>query len=1049
LAGSSSEEEEEETEGETEEGEETPPDEAAEGARGVGIGIAVNVARTTTAAMIESGVQAKAAGILLSAKTPADGAHAFSSEAISGAGAKKVGFAGAFGLNLVKNELAADVAGGAQLDAGTGNLSLDVAGTATNTAKATASVTTDEAKRGVGTPFAINVARNTVRSEVADDALVRRQGTIDEAGAADISLKATSTQTATTEAKGGAGAEGAAGAKAATPVFSIASIHNTTIVRLGGDHLATNRATGNATIEAKHTATTTTKAEGLPVANETAAGIALAVGIGSDDVAASIGGNWQFGGDVTIKADSTATTAVESKASVKGGQLEDEEDVDKQTDDAKQQATDLDGQAIDEEEPADLETPAGSLAVAGAAAVNVAIDKTRAFQEAGSDLAAGGDMSLSAIAKVDSKAKADASTVTLSLPEEPTEPPEEGEEEEEPEIDHNATGVGIAAAGNFAKVTTEATIEGNSSSTAASLKLDAGMAAESGQHLFAAEATSGIGVSKLGVAGSLAINFVRNDSSATIGFGASVDLDQPGGTADPTLTSRNKTKSDAEAKSTVEGRPSTGIGPSAAIDVTRNTSTASLAETAAIAGTVGNYKVEAIGDYDANTESEAETQSEFAPAEEGGDEGGLSISPSLAMTVAVNNTDLFSLAGVAQGAGSRGIGASLDTAFITKSTDAWIAQGTNVDADGNVQVAATSSEDATSLAATAGGAGSTNIVGAAAVYVLDITPQAVLGDDPTDAELPTAPANIHAAGNVLVSATETTELDLITGAAGGAGQSSFGGAANVSTIKKETIALIADGAIVAADASAAVAALSPKTGKFGFSFPNQTFGENEVRPPILNLSQTDSTGDGVNDLTDLSLTRPRLVTPQTTSLRGVAVTATNQEDIATLAVGAAGSGNLAINLTTTVNIVRTTTAARIGDNAQVNVNNQAIAGQQSVLVAAGNDFSHLDVSGSIVGSGSTAIGPAAAVTTVKNDTSASIGANADVKAKRDVTLQAEATEDALLIAASGAASGSVTVAGSLNVFMLKNRTYAFIDNDANVRPKGTSSFRPRTRPTST
>jgi hypothetical protein len=1630
-------------------------------------------------------VQAKAVGISLSAKTPADAAHAFNSESISGAGAKKIGFAGAFGLNLVRNETAADVAGGAQLDAGAGNLSLDAAGTTTNTAKATASVTTDEAKRGVGTPFAINVARNTVRSEVADDVLVRQQGTTSASGAADIAVKATSTQTSTTEAKGGAGSEDEAGAKAATPVFSIASIHNTTIARLGGDDLATNRASGNATVEAKHTATTTTKAEGSPVADETAAGISLAIGIGSDDVAASISGNWQFGGNVTIKADSTATTAVESKASVKGGQQEDEEDVDKQTDDAKKQATDLDGQAIDEEEPADLETPAGSLAVAGAAAVNVAIAKTRAFQEAGSDLTAGGDMSLSALAKVDAKAIADASTVALSLPEEPTEPPADGEEEEEPEVDHNSTGVGIAAAGNFAKVTTEATIEGNSSTSAASLKLDAGTAAESGQHLFKAESTSGIGVSKLGVAGSLAINFVRNDSSATIGFGASVDLDQPGGTADLTLTSRNKTKSDAEAKSTVEGRPSTGIGPSIAINVTRNTSTASLAESAAVAGTVGNYKVEAIGDYDANTESEAGTQSEFAPAEEGGDEGGLAISPSLAMTVAVNkttaqsrgtqgldvtgdlsvlathtsdinseaksdvaaekaavgtslalnvvvdsataaasgsydiagkadvkatsnlnvdafseatasgaradsqpaesledqakeygkelleeikdtrslkgslqstynevkgeiqsklnqdveakgvaaaisgnvvvtttdasvngnvivagdvtiqstaevdvdaeatglaaalslqdgigaavaanvvdinthasaagqslsggnisilagnasgdqyevksralagggakedgkagsfaanivvgdtsatvvegtnvsttddleigaqndlrlqniagaggigqndgfggalalnvvrndtaaslgggsfaniggsmtilaegsvkpiegdveqdplslavggaaagdsvragaiainvivdhthafigenrqltvnstnprvpgnlqivatdateirsgagaitlstgkgkglgaalnvvtketlafvgnnaavtttgtltvvatatedlftiaaaptlggsgttpsfagaaaahfhntttqarigenasvstrantvvqanhtleaeviagalsggstdavggsmatifsadttealigagadvtvqgnsgltvaaigsetvkplalgavgagsdgvagsivltrlnqttrahvdadaniigrnltspgttrpnvkveatnNTDLFSLAGVAQGAGTKGLGAALDTAFVTKQTQAWIAEGTTVDADGNVQVAATSSEDATSLAATAGGAGSRNIAGAAAAYVLDVTTHAILGDNPTDEVVPATPANIHAAGNVLVSATETTELDLITGAAEGAGQSSFGGAANVSTIKKETVALVADGTIVAADASDSVTALSPNTGKFGISFPTQSFGANEVRPPIINTANTDSTGDGVNDLTDQSIFRPRLVTPQTTSLRGVAVTATNQDDIATLAVGAAVSGNLAVNLTAPVNIVRTTTAARIGNGAQVNVNNQATAGQQSVLVAAGNDFSHLDISGSIAGSGSAAIGPAAAVTTVKNDASASIGAEADVRAKRDVSVQTEATEDALLIAASGAGAGQTAVAGSLNVLSLKNSTHAFIDDRANVAAEG-------------
>ena len=409
-------------------------------------------------------------------------------------------------------------------------------------------------------------------------------------------------------------------------------------------------------------------------------------------------------------------------------------------------------------------------------------------------------------------------------------------------------------------------------------------------------------------------------------------------------------------------------------------------------------------------------------------------SPSVKIN-AVDTTLLKSGAGALTGSGSRGFGGSLDATKIEKSTHAFAAGGAHLEADRDISISANSSEDVVSLAGSVGVASGTSILGAMSGYSLDVTTEAVLGDNPLDLLEPTAPGVAHARGSVVVTADEKSELDFIDGAVGLSASSAVGGAANLSVVKKNTRALIAPTAQVDADALEAIDPISLPNGKFNVSFPVAGFNADRVAVPAL--TSVDSDGDHVGELTDSSITRTRVVVPQVESKRGVLVSAINRDDLAAYVAGGGGSaGGFAIGISTPAAIVRSETVANIGHDAQINTHNSAIAGgNQSVTVTAGSDYSHLGLSGALA-VGSVGIAPAANIESTRLNTFASIGENADVVAERDVNVQANATEDSLLITASGSFTGGLGANGSLSVFGLDNQTHAFIAAGADVDAGG-------------
>jgi hypothetical protein len=166
----------------------------------------------------------------------------------------------------------------------------------------------------------------------------------------------------------------------------------------------------------------------------------------------------------------------------------------------------------------------------------------------------------------------------------------------------------------------------------------------------------------------------------------------------------------------------------------------------------------------------------------------------------------------------------------------------------------------------------------------------------------------------------------------------------------------------------------------------------------------------------------------------VAVSALNQDDVEAYGIGVSVGGNTGFQFSVVVDVYNSYTDAYIADNSQVNQDRSAVDNDQSVLVAAGNDYYHLGVAGVLSGSGSFAATPGVDVAVTDINTHAYIGAAALVDASSDVEVRANSAEDMLEIAAAvaGSGTGSGAGAGAVTVLNLDSETHAYIDNGAAV-----------------
>ncbi len=246
------------------------------------------------------------------------------------------------------------------------------------------------------------------------------------------------------------------------------------------------------------------------------------------------------------------------------------------------------------------------------------------------------------------------------------------------------------------------------------------------------------------------------------------------------------------------------------------------------------------------------------------------------------------------------------------------------------------------------------------------------------------------------------------------------------------MALVGDGAKVTADGLRA--GLTVEDGGIGVGYaaappmnasglPNAAAGQKgsaaafEVGTPTFNAPD----GNG-NSSSDPSFSGNRVATPSTRAgFTGLAVTATNRDDIETFAV-ALGAGTAGIGVGSATNVVSTSTTAGIGAGANVNADTSTGGAGQSVLVGAGDDFSHVALAGAL-GFGTVGVAPGVDVTVLSHDTSASIGGNASVKARDDVVVQAS-NQDHLLLISAGIAAGTVGVGGAVNVLVVNNHAAA-------------------------
>lgn len=308
----------------------------------------------------------------------------------------------------------------------------------------------------------------------------------------------------------------------------------------------------------------------------------------------------------------------------------------------------------------------------------------------------------------------------------------------------------------------------------------------------------------------------------------------------------------------------------------------------------------------------------------------------------------------------------------TLTTKAFIDDGASVDADGDILVQATASEDILSIAAGVAGSGMVSVGGSVPVTVLTTTTKAFIGEDATSA-LDGATAN--AGGNILVSAQDDTDADVIAGSLGiGIGAVGVGASVGVTVITKDTDAFIGDYATVDAGANTATALNSIYTGEFNDS------------------------GDFATE----------------SDFKGLAVQAASSEDL--LSIAAAGGGGFFAGVAggVSVEVISSDTRAYVGEYAIINAGDGTEGAVQSVNITALNDAKVLAIGGG-VGIGIAGIGGGVDVGILRNNTAAYVGNNAVVEAQKDVDVNALAEKDVVTLALS-VGGGAVGAAGSISVW---------------------------------
>ena len=382
---------------------------------------------------------------------------------------------------------------------------------------------------------------------------------------------------------------------------------------------------------------------------------------------------------------------------------------------------------------------------------------------------------------------------------------------------------------------------------------------------------------------------------------------------------------------------------------------------------------------------------------------------------ATDTTSLFDVVGAAGVGGSAGVGASADVDVLTKNTQAYVGNGAWVETAGNLTVQAASSEDLRSIALGFGAGGAAGVAGSVAVYSLTTTTKGYLDDNST----------LRAKGSALISADDNTSLDLIAGSAAGGGSAAVGAGVGVTVFSKTTQAYIGNNADVVALGNGA--GVTSATGDFNVSAGSAISGDGEVTDSV---SPEDAQGNSIGGRSAFTyLTKQRISTPVTSTVNGLAVAATNRDKVESFTVTGAAAGAAAITIGGNVAVLTTDTEASIGSGTQVNqasIAGSSASGAQSVRVAAGDDQFHVGLGGAAAGAGAAAIGAGADVLVAGNTTKATIGANAQVKAARDVEVLARGQEQYLEMGAGLAAAGAVAIAGSVGVISLNDTTYASI-----------------------
>ncbi len=941
----------------------------------VGVAVAINNTAAINTATLESTTgQASltAPAINVAATAPVasgDDVHDDSSSAISGVTGENVGVAGGLALNIVSNTTEASVPSGSTVST-VGDVTFNAQNSVTEaaTAQPPDGEIGGEAEDalGMGAGVALNIDTNTTLADLEDTAQVT--------GAHDLTLTADSDDDVSTNADSGS----SGGSASISPSVAITVVTNTTDAQVGAPDAAKDALFVGGAFSA--TATHTGRASTSTGANagdggDFSAGVSIALGFVTDLTTATTARSINVrGGGVTFEADNSAASLVSSSASADGGPsdgssgtVDFQNAVQRAYADTMGLITDSKGNSVSAGNTKSAaatpsaQTSDGSVTVAAAVAVNIVDSEAVAAIPGGLTITATGPLTVNASNDTGSPDEVVFGDTANAW----------GTDAGEAKV-----GVGAAVGLNLVKDVTAATI-GASTIKAVGVTVNAGMLGDDPSNYFSANATSGAGSSKVGVAGAVAINIVNDTSEALVETGASVAA----GGGDVNVTSLNVS---SDLTFAVPAGAATGddlgVGASVAVNVITNVTWSEIQNGAALTG-AGNVAVTASGSPTITTWGQ------------NGSEGGIAVAGGVATTIASDKT-------------TARIGSD------SKALDA--AGGLTIDASGAFSV--NSLADATTNAGESFGLG--------ASVVVSVTQDAFLAD---------LDRNVSAGGPVSVT-DEATSSSQATAVASEEGSKESDGSADQQSQSQFSFAKGAGGSN-SPNVSAPPTSNSQMTSASSSASSKSGGSKGQTKTGIaaavaVNVITTSTVAEIENGLT---------VTSKNGSLT---VGTTNQSSALALADGRAVKNQTSIGAAVSLNVAKVTNTATIGLSDKISADGVNVTALMPAAVdntPLVNDFSTQGL-GVAVGS-QTGIAGTAGINVVTITTTASIGAattvngaGTTVKSFGGLNVQAANDETFQNIVFTVAVAGDTGAGAAVNVNVLTNPTYAFLDSNvqANV-----------------
>ena len=561
-----------------------------------------------------------------------------------------------------------------------------------------------------------------------------------------------------------------------------------------------------------------------------------------------------------------------------------------------------------------------------------------------------------------------------------------------------------------------------------------------------------------------------NHSNATLGVGTGAISNSAVGASVAVMVNDSDVKAsltgDAKKEKTIEADGISVKADNAYNGSAKDSESDSTAKTVAVGFAAGAAKFAGSGSVTVNVISQKADASIGKGDYQAGNQG---------VTVeAKNRANLFGLAGgLGINLGGTGIGAAADVQTYKGHTYASIEDGAKLSKASSVRVNAESEEDLTSVAATIATGDTFAGAGAAGLHVISTDTKAYIGNqedkDVTDA----GKAELVDAGDVSVTAKDTTKLTTSGGSGAVSGTGAGGLSAAVEVVNKKAAAYVGNHASVAgkslsvqaeniSDSKTAAAGLGVGGTAGVAGAASETFVTHVTDAHVGKAARVTTSGDAAvqaissfkqgagagglgggetagiglaNSTVSMSAdTKAHVDNGAKVTGKNVRIKADHTTDItyATIAGGLAGTA--AINGAVGVNVLDTKTKAYTEDHTELTATGTGDTDGISIT-ALDETKLHGGNGGAAIGFVGGGGGLALAVTNLTKDTEAYAGKAAKLDAKGQISLDARNSEDLFNLSLQAAGGSYAGLAGATNVMNLTAITKAYTDTGVEINQK--------------